>query len=119
MSFRDAWENVQKRTIAFNKGAGDKRDTATVFFDIRRAVREAEEAYCDGNPKSHAVPEFTECEERLASALSDIMMLSAMHGFLIPDAMAKRNTAIRNHWAKNNVDKSNCTAESKVRKRET
>lgn len=98
MSFRGTWKTVEQRTVAFHNGSKDQRTSRALLEDIVQAVRECQEAFADGNPESSWLVDFSECEERLASALRDIMLLSNRQGWDIPEAMSARNTILRNKW---------------------
>lgn len=84
--------------MAFHKGSKDTRDSLALLSDIILAAEECKGSFLEGNPQSIWLTEFSECEERLASMLRDVMLLAARQGWDIPEAMACRNTLLRNEW---------------------
>jgi hypothetical protein len=65
---------------------------------VKLAVNAALLALEHGDPESQDVEGFSIAEVALASAVTEIMLIARHRGWDIPDAMAARNTRLRNRW---------------------
>lgn len=102
MSFSKAWKNIQDRNFAFEQS---RDPDATVHWVMTRtfdALRDAQEGLLLGDSLSDTLSPYSFVEERLAAVLVGLMQVASMQGYRIPEAMALRNTKIRNAWLANN-----------------
>lgn len=101
MGFKQSWNKIAQRVVAFNYGMSDNRNPIAILNDIERAIGEARIAVQDNHPGSISLDGFTETEERLAQVVTDLMFLSGKLNLRLPDAMVTRSTKIRETWKNN------------------